>query len=247
MAQPVKPDDKKEKEMIKQSIRLVCISDTHNLHRKLTNRLTKLCKSPHDILIHAGDFSESGSLDEISDVDNWFKQLPYNNIFIISGNMDGISLDGDIDGHKAFNNAIYLQHEAHIIKFPDLNNAQFKIFGSPYTPQFVGGFQISDNKQGKKLWNQIPTDTDILICHGPPKDIMDITSRGWSVGDIELKDQVFKRIKPKVMIFGHVHPSHGVLNDQKSGIRFGNVAMFDNLIGKPNAKDHDPIVFEIQI
>ena len=233
--------------MIHKSIRLVCISDTHNMHQKLTNRLIKLYKSPNDILCHAGDFSESGSKDEILDVDRWFKELPYKNIFIVSGNMDGITLDGDIDGHKAFKNATYLEHEAHIIKFPELNNAQFKIFGTPYTPEFVGGFQITDDKQGKELWNQIPTDTDILISHGPPKNVMDVTSSGWSVGDVQLRDQVFKRVKPKIMMFGHVHPSHGKVYDKQTGIRFGNVAMFDNLIGKANAKDHDPIVFELDV
>ena len=49
-------------------VRIVLISDTHNLHRTL--------QMPEgDILIHAGDFTEDGTQKEIKEFDNWLLGL----------------------------------------------------------------------------------------------------------------------------------------------------------------------------
>lgn len=46
-------------------MRLVCLSDTHGLHREV--RLP-----PGDVLVHAGDLSAHGRLDEVASFLNWF-------------------------------------------------------------------------------------------------------------------------------------------------------------------------------
>lgn len=70
-------------------LRIVCISDTHNYHRKLTRLIP-----PCDLLIHAGDFTESGSPTEVKDFCSWLRKgLPWVGArVVIAGNHD-VSLD----------------------------------------------------------------------------------------------------------------------------------------------------------
>eukprot|EP01084_Bolivina_argentea_P266764 452616_1 len=231
------------------NVRIICISDTHNGHNALTKQLTELYKSKDDILIHCGDMTNRGKESELIKINEWFGELPYkkSNIFCVSGNMDGLGLDNstgkyNINGHKLFTNAIYLQHELHIMK--ELNN--LKIFGTPFTPKFVGGFQLKNQLESKKIFSTIPNDIHILISHGPPYNILDKTSRNLRVGDMYLYDRVINVIKPKVMVFGHVHESFGQI--KKSNITFINAAQYKGVHMKKKQKNSvQPVVFEFDI
>jgi hypothetical protein len=66
-------------------IRVVCISDTHNRHEEL-----EIPKG--DILLHAGDFTNRGTLEEISNFAAWLKALPFKHKIVIPGNHE-LSLD----------------------------------------------------------------------------------------------------------------------------------------------------------
>jgi predicted phosphodiesterase len=62
-------------------IKIVCISDTHDLHRNLSI-------PEGDILIHAGDityFGESGTLYEFNE---YMGSLPHSHKIVIAGNHD---------------------------------------------------------------------------------------------------------------------------------------------------------------
>ena len=220
------------------SIRLICISDTHNGYKSLTKKLMDLYESESDILIHAGDMTDRGSMDELNDINDWFGTLPYKHKIVISGNMDGIGLDNNnINGYDIFTNAIYLQHET--FKIEDLG---LKLFASPYTPKFVGGFQLYSNKDSQDKWSKIPNDIDVLITHGPPYNILDSTSRGQSIGDNVLWNEI-DRIKPKAMVFGHVHASFG--QQQIDGIQYVNAAQFNGIYS--GDKSVKPVVITINL
>jgi len=62
-------------------VRLVLISDTHMMHRKLE-------MPPGDILIHAGDFSNRGKEEEIREFDSWLGELEYKYKVVVPGNHD---------------------------------------------------------------------------------------------------------------------------------------------------------------
>ncbi len=49
---------------------------------------------------------------------------------------------------------------------------------------------------------------DLLICHSPPKGVVDVTSGGVSVGSTAIRAAV-ERIQPKLMICGHIHDCWG--------------------------------------
>jgi Icc-related predicted phosphoesterase len=60
-------------------------------------------------------------------------------------------------------------------------------------------------------WMKIPEDTDVLITHGPPKDIGDEASAGLrcqNVGCVDLLHRI-ERLRLKAHIFGHIHEGDG--------------------------------------
>ena len=250
-------NNKKEQKKYKKA-HFVCISDTHNMHDVLTKEISELYDDNSDtlnILIHAGDMTNRGSYSELDNIAKWFVSNNYDYTFLISGNMDGIGLDSNsqygrtdknkIDGHKLFNSysnnknhIYYLENESYYIKEIGLN-----IYGSPYTLQFVGGFQIYSDKQSDEIWKKIPENTDILITHGPPYKILDSTSHGANVGDKILKRHVEQRIKAKYMIFGHVHESFGKYYDATSHVTYANVAQYNYQY----RKEVKPFVFDIDL
>lgn len=96
------------------------------------------------------------------------------------------------------NGIIYLKNSAVTIE-------GIKIWGSPVTPYFLGmAFNKRRGEAIRKIWQQIPSDTDILITHGPPFGVRD-----KKVGCEELLTQVGK-LQPKIHVFGHVHGEYGV-------------------------------------
>lgn len=62
---------------------------------------------------------------------------------------------------------IYLEDSTYNLK-------GYNIYGSPYTPTFFDwAFNLDIGKPLQAKWEQIPLDTDILITHGPPYNILD--------------------------------------------------------------------------
>ena len=72
------------------TVRVVCISDTHNRFRELSI-------PDGDILIHAGDITRRGYLAELKDFNDWLLSLPHKHKVVIAGNhelsFDPISKD----------------------------------------------------------------------------------------------------------------------------------------------------------
>ena len=78
-------------ESINKKIRICCISDTHNEHRKID--FDGPCGfleegEQGDILIHAGDFCSHGSEKEVEDFADWFGKVPFKHKIVIPGNHD---------------------------------------------------------------------------------------------------------------------------------------------------------------
>ena len=69
--------------MNQKDLKIDCISDTHGQHKKI--RLPG-----GDILIHSGDCSSEGGLDEVLEFLDWFKEQEYSHRILIAGNHDFI-------------------------------------------------------------------------------------------------------------------------------------------------------------
>jgi predicted phosphodiesterase len=189
-------------------VRVVCISDTHGYHKSID--------LPHgDILIHAGDFSSRGREYEVRSFGTWFAQQLHQHKIIIAGNHD-MSFEGT-EHRRAIEwlyddcidtRFIYLQDSEVTLTVDD---RQIKVYGSPWQPEFCNwAFNAPRGKLLKAIWSKIPTDTDILVTHGPPAEILDLCDHGERVGCQDLLNRVKELDNLKLHIFGHIHEAYGL-------------------------------------
>ncbi|NTS43406.1 metallophosphoesterase [Flavisolibacter sp. BT320] len=208
-------------------MRFVAISDTHCRHRSL--------KPPKgDVLLHAGDISYRSTRQEIIDFLDWFGKQPFAYKIFIAGNHDYFferQQRALIQGLMP-NGVFYLKDEGMTIE-------GVRIWGSPYTPWF---YRWAFNKQRgpamAKHWNSIPSETDILLTHGPAYGLLDQVLNEQHAGDRDLLKKILE-IKPKVHVCGHIHEAYGVTN--RFGIKFINACILNESCELANK----PIVFEL--
>lgn len=196
----------------------VCISDTHNSHEKIS-------VPKADIVIHAGDMTGVGTTKQIREFCEWYGKLPHKHKILIAGNHDW-GFEKDYRKHKQIcidNGIIYLQDSSCEID-------GIKFHGSPQTPEFCSWAfncwrtekqeELNYGRYGPqyvwigKFWKMIPEDTDVLVTHGPPYEILD-SVYGKNVGCEELLKKV-KEVNPKYHVFGHIHCDVGELIEDET-------------------------------
>jgi Icc-related predicted phosphoesterase len=221
-------------------MRLTFISDTHTKHHQLTNDLIG-----GDLLIHAGDSTSRGYEFEIKNFIEWFNGLDnYTHKIFIAGNHDwGFQTNTNMcnDLLKLNNNVTYLEDNLEIIGTD--YESSVKVWGSPWQPTFYNwAFNLPRNgEELKEKWDLIPNDIDILITHGPPYGILDVSSYGGVNAGCELLMESVMVKKPKIHIFGHIHSDFGY--KYHNGIHFINASMLDeryNYSRKPVTFDWNP-------
>lgn len=176
-------------------MRIIAISDTHGFHEDLVI-------PEGDILIHAGDMTSQGRLSQIKNFNDWLGSNPHKHKITIAGNHDwGFQTNPD-QAKKLLSSCIYLQDSAFKIN-------GLKFYGSPWQPIFYNwAFNLPRGDALKKTWEKIPSDTDVLITHGPPLGILDKVLSGESVGCEDLKNRI-DTLNLKAHIFGHIHENYG--------------------------------------
>lgn len=184
-------------------VTVVCISDTHNKQIPLP---------AGDLLIHAGDLTQSGSVEELQATLTWLSLQPHEVKIVIAGNHD-IVLDTsympDRDDSEQrrqarsslnWHNIIYLQNSDVTVRFK--NGRRLQIFGSPLTPQ--QGNWAFQYPRSRNVWRDtVPLSCDILVTHGPPAGHLDLGR-----GCIHLLQELW-RVKPRLAVFGHIHEGKG--------------------------------------
>lgn len=178
--------------------RIVCISDTHSLH--------KYVDLPEgDILIHAGDFTKNGAEKAIREFNDWLGELDYKHILVCAGNHD-ISLEKTPAlMEPLLTNCTYLRDSG-----VEIDGIRF--FGSPWVPRFGNWAFMKDEERMRNHWDRVlPDDIDVLITHGPPFEILDETDIGDHVGCKYLRAWLQKNESVKLWIGGHVHEGAGTL------------------------------------
>lgn len=205
------------------SVSVICLSDTHGLHREVTI-------PDGDILVHTGDFSGlDKSLDALLDFDKWLGELPHPHKIIVPGNHDSLLEDHPFP-HSLLQNAALLINE-------EISILGLRIWGSPVTPLYGGAFGLSSFTDRRKLYVNIPAGIDVLVTHGPPYGLLDFAPGGMHMGCRALIAAVH-RVKPRVHVFGHIHGAHGVSTGPPT--TFVNAA----LLGANDLLMHAPIVVE---
>jgi Icc-related predicted phosphoesterase len=185
-------------------MKLVMTSDTHDQHLALKGALPD-----GDVFIHAGDFTGMGEPSCVEKFNEWLGTLPHKYKLVIPGNHELTFEPGlptyDSDVAALLTNATLLNDSSAVID-------GVKFWGSPVTPYFCNwAFNRVRGAEIKEHWDLIPNDTDVLITHGPPMNILDeLLYNGEHVGCEELLKAI-ERVKPKVHVFGHIHAGHGVI------------------------------------
>lgn len=206
---------------MKEPIRVVALSDLHGT-------LPPSSKFPKcDLVLIAGDICGSSvCLDQSiwlhKEFKPWLENLPCDQVIGIAGNHDFI---WEKSPHLVPKLPwTYLQDSGCEYK-------GWKIYGTPWQPRFYDWAFNMDEPDLEKRWALIPDDTDILITHGPPQGYGDEVLRMFgnerqpNVGSPSLTQRI-KAVRPRLSVFGHIHPGFGVFDC--NGSVLANVSILDD-------------------
>ena len=224
-------------------MKITLISDTHNKHKLITQDLPG-----GDLLIHAGDISSMGYEHEIREFCKWYNSLDnYTNKVFIAGNHDWgfqINTEKVKEILGLYENITYLQDDSVLIGQDVVN-----VYGSPWQPEFYN-WAFNLPRQGvelKEKWDNIPTNTDILVTHGPAYGYVDkVIGRTENLG-CELLTERIKQVKPKIHVCGHIHTGYGYTFDGDT--HYINASVLNESYiynNKPLTIDWNPITNEIE-
>jgi len=113
------------------------------------------------------------------------------------------------------------------------------VYGSPHQRKFYDwAFNLEEYQLAGK-WNLIPDETNILICHSPPKFYGDKTRDGEFCGSESLTWRIGQLKQLQLVCFGHIHSGYGTYNS-------GNVTLANaSLLNESYQMVNSPIVIEI--
>lgn len=212
-------------------MKLVALSDTHNLNEKIM-------VPPGDMFIHAGDLTNFGTLSEVTKALDWIASQPHPYKVLVAGNHDFMAMKSQAD----FVNLCQQRNIDYLCnRGIEIEGVTF--WGSPCLPHFGDWAFMHTEEELAEIFSSIPQNTHVLITHSPPKGILDKVSRPFeteNVGSISLKERVLQ-IKPKVHVFGHVH-EWGSSMEAFGETTFVNACALDTL-GRP--WDRKPVELEL--
>eukprot|EP00667_Euglena_gracilis_P022000 EG_transcript_24294 len=200
-------------------LRCVLLSDTHNRHRELA-------VPTGDVLIHCGDFTNSGTHAEVRDFAAWLGGLPHQHKLVCGGNHD-LTLDpGWYAAHwpqwhgEPQAPAVSLALLQEVCRFAEgeaMEVAGCRVFASAQQPRQPKSrpsmaFGRPRGQPLKEVWSRLPASLHVLVTHTPPHGVLDgadyVPGATQPLGDEELMVAV-RATKPLVHVFGHVHGGRG--------------------------------------
>lgn len=180
----------------------------------------------------------------------WLKEVPAKHIVGIGGNHDFVIQDSykfkkELPWHLLYSETVEIEG--------------LKIWGSPYSPSFGNWAFMRSDKSLAEEWEKIPSDTDILLVHGPMYGYGDAVIRysfrptasgvvreklmGEHVGSSTLRNRLaygeFNSLK--LFVFGHIHEGYGTGSVDDLGFIWANVSHVNEEYNNVNP----PMVFEL--
>lgn len=178
------------------SLKIVAISDTHLMN------FEDIVWPEGDVLIHCGDATRRGYLNELSLFNEQMALPPYRHKLFCPGNHDRLFEDMPRLALQTATNYTALIEEEIVIE-------GIKFYFYPWTPTFYNwAFMTGEGFLMEKL-DRIPHDVDVLVSHGPPREILDVNDIGESCGSHALRNFVEERDHLKYLFCGHIHESGG--------------------------------------
>lgn len=232
-------------------LRFVCLADTLGHHASVP-------LIPADVLLFAGNLTNSGGLNQIAAFSSWLETYPAARKVLVAGSQD-VTFDAQFynlhwrrfhlkrqEAELAVStilecrDAIYLENSS-------VDVAGLHLFGTPCS---VGALSTTGAFAGNAgQWARIPEGVDVLVTHGaavrmgPSCCVLGTSSSVLSVKalDDDLLTQIQQRAMPAVHVCGNAPKEYGVTTD-------GTTLFVNACICRPDLKPTNlPIVFEMYV
>ncbi|KAK6496959.1 hypothetical protein TWF481_001939 [Arthrobotrys musiformis] len=210
------------------TIKVVCVSDTHN-----DDFSSKIPDG--DIFIHAGDMTDFGTLEELQKAYNWIASLPHKTKIVVAGNHD-FGLDSNHPNFLPETVALFTSDAAKeaginyidrsVQSFTNYtssssNDSELRVYGNPCQPEFIGKpyafiYRPYPSDTSTKAWETAPTKEDaahIWVMHSPPLNRLDSINQKYKylgLTGCAVQANKIAAAKPLLCVFGHYHFSRGV-------------------------------------
>jgi len=197
----------------------VCISDTHNQH-------ARLLVPPGDFLLHAGDFTNMGRIEEVIPFLKWFQKQPHKHRVFCAGNHDWMcQKNPDLFATLVKEHA----PDCHYLYDQTIELDGWVLHGSPWSPFFLDwAFNAYRGGDIQHYWDKIPDSTQVLITHGPPHETLDMVEWEGREGCVNLKKTIRTRLKSlELSLFGHLH-YEGCQTVVQDGVIYANGAVVND-------------------
>jgi Icc-related predicted phosphoesterase len=200
--------------------RVVCTADIHE----------HLPDIPEcDLLLIAGDVSFAFKGDLATQqaflegpFAEWLERVPAAETVVVAGNHDqSIEAWGIPPGLRC-----------HYLEDAGIDLCGLKVWGTPWQPWFYDWAFNAPRHDGERFLAEkfalIPPDTDVVVCHGPPRGYGDHPPGSEDqphIGSSALTDAL-RHLQPRLVVVGHIHPGYGRYRLGKTEIV--NAAYVDN-------------------
>lgn len=213
---------------------------------------------PCDILLIAGDISPLDIQKDHIQMTKWFfnefydwiQKIPCWNIILVPGNHDFwfekfIKQSKMNLWHKL---TILINDETTVYASNGYEHEEVRIFGTPYCKDFGNWAFMPGNDKLPELYDKIPEDIDIRICHDSPLigyvgNIMEKADKtypnGIPAGNQYLANAIFDK-RPKYVLSGHIHSGDHTLKEYVE-VKLANVSILDESYNIA----YKPLTFEI--
>jgi Icc-related predicted phosphoesterase len=221
-------------------MKICCISDLHGrLPRALPN---------HDILLISGDICPLENHQVI------FQKMWLKTVFLDWWReMDSPVGYGCWGNHDLFAESpyepelrIFKNHEKELViakASPVLDNSGLSIFLTSYQLPFGNWAFNAHEPELTEIYAEIPVGTDIIVSHGPAYGYGDKAPRrggkGYELTGSKSLLAAIDRIKPKLVVCGHIHQGYGVYDH--NGTKIVNASILDASYKMAN----DPVIVEL--
>jgi Icc-related predicted phosphoesterase len=237
-------------------MRIVALSDQHGHLPEIPS-----C----DLLIVAGDVCPDrvGPFRAMQDPDQqkswfdrnirpWLARAPATHKIVTWGNHDWCgqlcSFRRDSPAEASLTEFQILVDEATMVPSNGKAGEQISVWATPWSNQFMTWAFMKPPGELEAVYAQIPEGVDILVSHQPPYGYGDRSLKMGSrqvehLGSRELLEAL-DRVRPKLVICGHIHDGYG--RSEYDAIPICNVSVVDDqyrLVHPPTVIDFPPTAF----